>query len=189
MQLHRRECHFRLISHISTRNKWLRNEGEEEAENLKGPTNTTPTRVFWKQLSPFCPISTAQLESRSDTTPCFEGTHSLSKAPLHCSASGFCSVTPLLPGSLQSEVIGMDQPTWLLTTLPRILCELKWVIALKKSTTQCSRFLPTFALASLSLKPSASASGTVPSCIVQDNKPASSLSGQESYLHALAKTS
>lgn len=29
----------------------------------------------------------------------------------HCSASGICSITPLLPCSLQSEVIGTDQPT------------------------------------------------------------------------------
>lgn len=174
-------------SHISMRNKWLRNYrggGEESKRDYKYNSHT----VFWKHLS-LCPVSMEWLKSRSDTTPCSEGTHSLCKAPLHCSASGFCSVTPLLPGSLQSEVIGMDQPTWLLTTLPRILCELKWVIALKKSTAQCSRFLPVSALASLSLKWSAYTSGTVPSCIVQDNKPAFSLSGQESYLHALAKTS
>lgn len=53
-------------------------------------------------------------------------------------------------------------------------------------------FVPGFSLRLrwlLCLWNEACASGIVPSCIVQDNKPASSLSGQEIYLHALAKTS
>lgn len=80
----------------------------------------------------FYPICMEQLESCPMPNPYITAT--CTEPTSHCSASGICSVTPLLPCSLQSEVIGMDQPTWLLTTLPRILCELKWVIAPRKAT-------------------------------------------------------
>lgn len=80
----------------------------------------------------FYPICMEQLESCPMPNPYITAT--CTEPTSHCSASGICSVTPLLPCSLQSEVIGTDQPTWLLTTLPRILCELKWVIAPRKAT-------------------------------------------------------
>lgn len=55
-----------------------------------------------------------------------------SPSPQHCSVWG-SAVSPLV-WFLSAKWSHRDQSAWLLTPLPRILCELKWVIAPRKAT-------------------------------------------------------
>lgn len=111
----------------------------------KAPLKSVMNGLCWydfrgkKSSFPFFPpICLEQLASRP--IPIVPSIVATGPEPIsHCSALGICSVTPLLPCSLQSEVIGPGQLTWLLITLPRILCELKWVITPRKATASGCR--------------------------------------------------
>lgn len=157
-------------------------------KNLKGTTNITPTQCF---------------ENISLSLPCFHGMaeitfwyHPLfrrhsqslqSTSPLQCLRILQCHSSSPWLSAKWSHRNGSANLTSHYPAQNPLWTEMSH--RSEKIHSAMFQVSPVSALASLSLKWSAYASGTVPSCIVQDNNPAFSLSGQESYLHALTKAS